>query len=128
GTSVLEWLAAGDVVEMVMAVDQELDGLVGDLFDLGDIVLSTGRPPVGDGIGRDDAVPGNNEHRLMIAVAEDVNVVGAFDLGGLDLRPLLLLRQRSCCKSNRDQGGRHSCKTNPQHVIPPFASRAANSL
>src|SRR5262245_3852768 len=64
----------------------------------------------------------------MIAVAEDVNVVGAVDLGGLDLRPLLLLRQRSCCKSDRDQGGRHAYKTNPRHVIPPFASRAANSL
>jgi hypothetical protein len=53
GAGVLERLAAGDVVEVVMAVDQELDRLVGDLLDLVDILPapearaqpSTVRPP-----------------------------------------------------------------------------------
>jgi hypothetical protein len=38
GAGVLEWLAAGDVVEMVMAVNHVSDRLVGDLLDLVDIV------------------------------------------------------------------------------------------
>ena len=93
GARILEGLAAGDVVVVMMAVDQELDRLVGDLLDLGDIVLPAGRSAVGDRIGRDHAVFGHDEHRLMIAVAEDVDVVGALDLRSLDLRSLRLLRQ-----------------------------------
>ena len=89
GAGVLERLAAGDVVEVVVAVDQVLDRLVGDLLDLVDILLPAGRPAVGDRIGGDHAVLGDDEHRLMVAVAEDVDVVGAVDLLGLDLRPWL---------------------------------------
>ena len=89
---VLERLAAGDVVEVVVAVDQVLDRLVGDLLDLVDILLPAGRAAIGDRIGRDHAVLGDDEHRLMIAIAEDVDALGAVDLGGRDLRPLRLLR------------------------------------
>jgi hypothetical protein len=39
----------------------------------------------------------------MVAVAEDVDVIGAIDLGGLDLRALRLLRQPRCCKPDNDQ-------------------------
>lgn len=35
---------------------------------------------MGDGIGSDHALPGDNEHRLMIAFAEDIDVIGALTL------------------------------------------------
>ena len=82
GARILERLAAGDVVVVVVAVDQVLDRLVGDLLDLVDVGGHRLRPPVADGIGGDHAVPGDDEHRLMVAVAEDVDVIGAVDLGG----------------------------------------------
>ena len=88
---VLERLAAGDVVVVVVAVDQVLDRLVGDLLDLLDVGHRRFRPPVGDRVGGDHAVLGDHEHRLVAAVAEDVDAVGAFDLGGLVQRALLRL-------------------------------------
>jgi len=51
----------------------------------------------------------------MIAVAEYVNVVGAIDLGGLDLRPLCLLRQPCCCEPGGAQRDRDGCKPNLRH-------------
>ena len=84
GASILQGLASGDVIEMVVAVDQILDGLVGDLLDLIDVGLPTCRPPVGDRIGGDDAGTGDNEHRLMVDVAKDVDVIGTLDLRRLD--------------------------------------------
>jgi len=115
GPGVLERLAAGDVIVVVVAVDQELDRLVRHLLDLGDVILAAGRPAVGDRIGRDHAVFGDDEHRLMVAVAEYVDVVGAVDLGGLHLRPLCLLRQPRCCEPGGTQRDRHGCKTNLRH-------------
>ena len=87
GAGVLECLAAGDVVEVVVAVDQVLDRLVGDLLDLVDVGLPAGRPAVGDRIGGDHAGLGDDEDRLMVDVAEDVDVVGALHLGRLDRWP-----------------------------------------
>ena len=86
GAGILEGLAAGDVIEVVVAVDQVLDRLAGDLLDLVHIGLSARRPAVGDRIGGDHAGLGDDEHRLMVDVAEDVDVVGALDLGRLDRR------------------------------------------
>src|SRR5262245_39412899 len=126
GAGVLERLAAGDVVEMMMAVDQVLDGLVGDLLDLGDIVLPAGRPSVGDRVGRDDAVPCNDEHRLMIAVAEDVNVVGAADLGGLRSAAAFAVAPAQLLQIRRRSKRSPSLKDEP--ATPPFAARAASSL
>jgi hypothetical protein len=91
GPGVLERLAAGDVIVVMVAVDQIFDRLVGDFFDLVDVLLAAVRPAVGDRVGRDHAVLGNHEHRLMVAIAEDVDVISAVNLLGLDLRPLLRL-------------------------------------
>ena len=84
---VLERLAAGDVIVVAVAVDHVLDRLLGDLLDLVDVGRSrpaAGRRPIGSvaitPAWRDD------EHRLMALVAEDVDVVGAFDLGGGEQR------------------------------------------
>src|SRR5215475_1246473 len=115
GAGVLERLAAGDVIVVVVAVDQELDRLVGHLLDLGNVVLAAGRPAVGDRIGRDHPVLGDDEHRLVVAVAEYVDVVGAVDLGGLDLRPLCLLRQPRCCETGDAQRDRHGCEPYLRH-------------
>jgi hypothetical protein len=71
----LNALAALDVVVMVMAVDQVFDRLVRHLLDLGNVVRAAGRLAVTDRIGGDHAVVGDDEHRLMVAVAEDVDVV-----------------------------------------------------
>jgi hypothetical protein len=86
---VLERLAAGDMVVMVVAVDQILDRLVGDLLDLVDVGHRGLRPPVRDRVGRDHAILRDHEHGLVAAVAEDVDVIGAFDLGGLEKRAIL---------------------------------------
>ena len=106
---ILERLAACDVIEVVMAVDQILDRLVGDLLDRIDVLLTALRPAVGDRIGGDDAVLGDDEHRLMAAVAPDVDVVGAFDLRGL-LRRTLRLRHSRTGKYARQQRGRDRCE------------------
>ena len=86
GAGVLERLAAGDVVVVMVAVDQVLDRLFRDLLDLVDVGLPARRPAVGDRVGSDHAGLGDDEHRLMVAVAEDVDVVGAFHLGRLERR------------------------------------------
>src|SRR5262249_9721940 len=111
-----------DVVEVMVTVDQILDRLVGDLLYLVDILLPAGRPAVGDRIGGDHAVVGDDEHRLMVAVAEDVDVVGAVDLFGLDLWPLRRVgRHRVLGRCRYGQGGdhrgRHSCEIYPRHGV-----------
>jgi len=70
-----------------------LIGLSRYFLDFVDVLLATGRPTVGDRIGCDHAIFGDHEHRLVVAVAEDVDIVGAIDLRRLDLRPLLRLRR-----------------------------------
>src|SRR5262245_26680068 len=85
-TGFLERLTAGDIIEMMMAVDQILDRLISDLSDFGDIILSTCRTAVAYGVGRDYAVIGHHEYRLVIAVAEDIDVISSLDLGRFDLR------------------------------------------
>ena len=55
GPRILERLAAGDVVEVVVAVDHVLDRLVGDLLDLLDIGRHRLRTPVADRVGGDHA-------------------------------------------------------------------------
>ena len=81
GARFLERLAAGNVIVMVMAVDQILDRRLGDLADLVDIGLRRLRPAIADRVGRDHAVLGDDEHRLVVLIAEDIDVVGALDLG-----------------------------------------------
>jgi hypothetical protein len=63
----------------------------------------------------------------MVAVAEYVDVVGAVDLGGLDLRPLCLLRQPAVANPTAlnatAMAARRICD-----MVPPFASRAASPV
>src|SRR5262249_57049593 len=66
-----------DVIEVAVAVDHVLDRRLGDLLDLLDIGLG-GWAAFADRIGRDHALRRDDEHRLMTAVAEDVDVVCAF--------------------------------------------------
>ena len=82
GAGILERFAAGDVVVVVMAVNQVFDRLVGDLFDFVDISGHRLRPAVADGVSGNHAGGCDDEHRLVVAIAEHIDVVGAFDLGG----------------------------------------------
>jgi hypothetical protein len=84
GARVLEGLAALDVIVVVVAVHHVLDGRLGDLPDLRDIRRRRLEPPLGDGVGGDHAVGRHHKHRLMSAVAEQVDIVG--DLLGLEER------------------------------------------
>ncbi len=86
---ILEGLAAGDVIEVVVTVDQVPDRRLGDFPDLVNVLLSAIRTAIGDRVGGDHPFGRDDEHRLMVAVAEDVDVFGAVDLSGLDLRGLL---------------------------------------
>src|SRR5262249_24988387 len=110
---VLEWLASSDVIVMMMAVDQVLDRLVGNLSDLGDVVLAAGRPAQCDRIGRDHTIFGDDEHRLMIAGAEDGDVLGTLDLGRFDLRPLCLC---ACGQNADNQYGSRRYEINSRHA------------
>ena len=81
GAGILERFASGSVVIMVVAVDQIFDGLIGNFLDLGDIGYRRLRAPVADRIGGNHAGRRDDEHRLVILIAEDINVVGPFNLG-----------------------------------------------
>ena len=85
GAEILERLAARDVVVVAVAVDDVLDRRLGDLADLGDVGRRC-RPPLPDRIGGDHAVRRDDEHRLMALIAENVDAVGALDLGGRERR------------------------------------------
>jgi hypothetical protein len=58
---------------------------------MGAPLLAALRPAVGDRVGGDHPVLRHDEDRLVVAVPEDVDVVGAVDLAGLDRGPLLRL-------------------------------------
>ena len=80
GAEILERLAAGDVIVMVMAVDDDLIGSSVTAL----IASMHGFCPaqVGNGISGNDALRRHDEHRLMTAIAEDVDVVGALHFLG----------------------------------------------
>src|SRR5688572_12801161 len=71
---------------MMVAVDQIANWLIGDLPDFREVDLGRFAPCVADRIGRDHTGGRNDEHRLHAAMAEDVDVLGAFDLARLELR------------------------------------------
>src|SRR5262245_39303036 len=119
---VLERLATGDVVEMAVAVDDVFDWRLCHGFDRVDIGLY--RPPLADRIGGDHAVRRDNEHRLMTAIMEDVDVVR--DLGSGEWRRSWLLRLYGSGKHDGDKRSGHTRKVNPQHVrfLPSALKRA----
>ena len=90
---ILEYLAAGDVIKVMVAVDHVLDGFVGDLADFIQIRLPAGGSAIGHGVGYDHAVVGDDENRLVIDVAKNVNAVRAIDLGDLNRRARGCLRK-----------------------------------
>jgi len=99
----LERLAAGDMVEVVVAVDHVLDRLARDLLDLVDVGDHRLRAPVADRVGRDHAGRRDHEHRLVVSIAENVDVVGAVDLGGREgwLRRLLRVGRRAQARGSQ---------------------------
>src|SRR6516164_3057663 len=111
GAKVLEWLAPGDVVEMAVAVYDVFDRRPGHGLDGIDIRLH--RPPLADRVGGDHAVRCDDEHRLMTAIAEDIDVIR--DLGGGERRRSRLLRLRRCGKDDGNECSSHTCIVNPQH-------------
>jgi hypothetical protein len=80
---------------VMVAVDHVLDRLVGDLANLVKVLLSTIGPAVRHRVGDDHAFIGDDEHRLMIAIAKHIDTVGTRDLGGRHWRPRRLLRLRN---------------------------------
>jgi hypothetical protein len=94
GAKILEWLAAGDVVVMMMTVDHVLDRLVRDFLDLVDINRDRLGPRQPDRVRRDDSRGRDAEHRLAVLVAEDVDVIRALDLGGRERGAFLRWRRR----------------------------------
>ena len=124
---VLERLATGDVIEMAMAVDDVFDRRLGDGLDRVDIGLR--RPPLADRVSGDHAVRCDDEHRLMTAITEDIDVVG--DLGGGEWRRSRLLRLRGRGKHDGDERCGHSQQSEPAtcRFLPDALKRAeGNSL
>jgi len=108
---VFERLAAGDVVEMAVAVNHIFDRRFGHGLDRLDIGLR--RPPLANRVGRDHARGRDDEHRLVVAVAKDIDVVG--DLGGGERRRSGLLCLRRDGARARDDCREHAREVNPQH-------------
>src|SRR5262245_7477287 len=98
-----EWLPAGDMVEMAVAVDDVVDRGLRDLSDLLDIGACRGTPQP-NWIGGDHAFWCHDEHRLMPPVSEDVDVVGVVDLGGGEQRRGGRLRHRGCEDVEKNSG------------------------
>ena len=78
---ILEYLAAGYVVEVVMAVDNVLDRLVCDLADLVQEKLPSIGPTVGDRIGSNHTLGRDDKHCLVGAISEDIDIIGSLDPG-----------------------------------------------
>jgi hypothetical protein len=130
---ILERLAAGDVVVVMVAVDHVPDWRRSDFLDLVDVGGDGVRAVQPDRVGRDDALGRDHEHRLMATETEDVDVVGPVDLGGGEWRGSRRWRGRRCgwrgcwcgrllCLrrgEGRDQSGRQQCNTNARHGLPP---------
>src|SRR5262249_42650854 len=110
---VLEWLAAGDVFEMAVAVNDVLDRRLGHGLDRVDIGLC--RPTLADWVGGNHARGRDDEHRLMVAIAKDIDVVR--DLGGGEWRRSWLLRLRRGGKRARDDCRYHAREMKPQHCV-----------
>src|SRR5205823_6087116 len=108
---ILERLAAGDVVVVMVAVHEVLDWLVGHLADFVDIRLHHFRPAIADGIRSDDAILRRDEHRLVVAGAEDVDILRAVDLGGGVGR---LLRSGDAARGSGEQAANRAF-----HDLPP---------
>src|SRR5262249_36882054 len=91
----------------------------GPFFVLGGWVHARLWPAVADRIGRDHARRRHHEHRLVVAVAEDVNVVGALYLGGRERgrRGLLSVGHHSQARRDQDDDGDDGSQS--RHTIAP---------
>jgi hypothetical protein len=79
---VLEGLSAGDVVVVAVRIDDVPDRLARHFLDLVDVGRHRLRTAQADRVGGDDALGGDDEHRLVPLIAEHVDIVGALHLGG----------------------------------------------
>src|SRR6516165_9050878 len=120
----LERLPARDVVVVMMAVDNVFDWLVGDSLDGIDIGL--GRTQIRYWIGGDDALRRHDEHRLMVAVTENIDVIGAIHLLGGSCRRIL----RSGRSGHDGQAKKNCDRPDCLHEYPPLevSSFCQNSI
>src|SRR5215471_378476 len=106
GAEIFERFTAGDVVVVVVAVNNVLDWLARHLLDLIDIRGDGLRSTETDWIGRNDAIGRHDEHRLVALITEYIDVVGPFDLCGGECRR----RGWGCCRWLRLGRGQRSRK------------------
>ncbi len=104
GAQVLERLAARNMVVVAVAVHDVLDRRLGDLADFRDIGRR-GRPPLSDRVGGYHAVGRDDEHRLVALIAENVDAIGALDLGGREQR-----RRRGLRAGRQRRGSQYTCE------------------
>jgi hypothetical protein len=117
GAEVLERFSARDVIVVMMAVDDVFDRLVRNGLDRVDIGL--GWTQIGNGIGRDDALRGHDKHRLVIAIAEDIDVFRAVHLFGRSLRRVLSRCGRDANGESREEYDDACCF----HLALPFSKQ-----
>ena len=106
---ILEWLAASDVIEMAVAVNDVFDRRLSHRLDRVDIGLR--RPPFTNRVGGDHARRRDDEHRLMAAITENVDIVRYF--GGGKRRRGCLLGLR--CQRAREKCRGRTCQVHSQH-------------
>ena len=132
---ILERLATRDMVVMMVAVDQVFDRRPRDLANLVDVSLRGLRAQIGNRIGRDDTLGRDDEHRLITAIAENVDVVG--DLRRREKRwrsgwrwCARRLRRRHCRRDDKERecgkGGQHT--TSSCYVDDRFNDADCNAV
>src|SRR4029078_6979179 len=128
---ILEHFAAGSVVVVMMAIDQILDRSLGDFPDFLQIRFCRLRTAIADRVGDDYAGGRDDEHRLMVLIAEDIDVVGAVDLGGRKHWLLCRgLRHGSGCKTGGENSDRKRYEISDLHgwYLPDPKPREASII
>src|SRR5262245_40004425 len=92
-TEILERLPTSDMIVVGVAINYIFDRRLGNFPDFFDVSFCR-RPPEADRIRRDDAPLGYDEHRLMVRITKDVDVVGTLDLSRAVERCLCQYRAR----------------------------------
>src|SRR5262245_11005554 len=111
---VLENLPARSVIVVMMTVDQVLDRSFCDLANFFQISLCRLRAAIADRVSDDHAGRRDDEHRLVILIAEDVDVVGAFDFGGCKHRLLRRCLRHCGCGTARTED---SCRKSYESFV-----------
>src|SRR5262249_25948172 len=83
---ILKRFAAGDVIEMGVAIDKIFHWLVGNFLDLSEIGRHCFWTIAADRVGRDHTLRRDDEHGLVTLVAEQIDIIRAVNFSSRERR------------------------------------------